>query len=391
MRKALLALTATVGLLATAGIAACTDSGGSGTGSSGGGTQGGSGQGKVGVILPDTTTSQRWKTDDPKYLKAAFDKAGIQVDMENAQGDKTRFVQIADKMIADRVKVLMIVNLDSGTGKQVLDKARAAKIKTIDYDRLTLNGGADFYVSFDNVGVGRLQGQGLVECLNQKRAQDPVVAELNGSPTDNNATLFKQGYDSVLQLKYDDATYTKGPDQPVTDWDNAEGGKIFEQMIEQQPSIRGVLAANDGLAGAVIQVLKKHKLNGKVPVTGQDATVDGLRNILTGVQCLTIYKAIQPEATAAANLAIALYKNEKPTADTIGLPPGQQISKIKDPESGAYVPFVSLTPELITKTNIQRVISDGFADARDVCKGEPYQRLCQENNIGQSSSPAAKK
>jgi D-xylose transport system substrate-binding protein len=386
MRKALLALTTTVGLLATAGMAACTDDGGSGTSSNDGGTQGGSGQGKIGVILPDTTTSQRWKTDDPKYLKAAFEKAGIQVDMENAQGDKTRFVQIADKMIADRVKVLMIVNLDSGSGKQVLDKARAAKIKTIDYDRLTLNGGADYYVSFDNVQVGVLQGQGLVQCLTEKKAKDPVVAELNGSPTDNNATLFKQGYDSILQQKYDDAIYTKGPDQPVTDWDNAEGGKVFQQMLEQQPNIRGVLAANDGLAGAVIQVLKKHKLNGKVPVTGQDATVDGLRNILTGDQCLTVYKAIQPEATAAANLAIALYKGEKPTAENIGLPAGQSIDKIKDPESGAYLPFVSLNPELITKRNVQDVIADGFADARDVCKGQPYQRLCAENKIGKPSA-----
>jgi D-xylose transport system substrate-binding protein len=387
MRKALLALTATVGLLATAGMAACTDDGGSDTGSSGGGTQGGTGQGKIGVILPDTTTSQRWKTDDPKYLKAAFDKAGIQVDMENAQGDKTRFLQIADKMIADRVKVLMIVNLDSGTGKQVLDKARAAKIKTIDYDRLTLNGGANYYVSFDNVQVGVLQGQGLENCLKEKKAKDPVVAELNGSPTDNNATLFKQGYDSVLQAKYDDASYTKGPDQPVTDWDNAEGGKVFQQMLEQQPNIGGVLAANDGLAGAVIQVLKKHKLNGKVPVTGQDATVDGLRAILVGDQCLTIYKAIQPEATAAANLAISLYKGETPTGSSIGLPAGQQIGKIKDPESGAYIPFVSLNPELITKSNIKDVIDDGFADAKEVCKGKTYERLCEENNI---TEPAAK-
>jgi D-xylose transport system substrate-binding protein len=383
MRKALLALT-TVGVLAVAGMTACTDSGDSGTGSSNsGGAKGGGGQGKIGVILPDTTTSQRWKTDDPKYLKAAFGKAGIPVDLENAQGDKTKFAQIADRMIADGVKVLMIVNLDSGSAAQVLAKARQAKIKTIDYDRLTLNGGADYYVSFDNEKVGQLQGQGLVDCLNQKKAVDPVVAELNGSPTDNNATLFKLGYDSVLQPLYDEAKYTKGPDQPVADWDNAEGGKIFQQMLEQQPKIRGVLAANDGLAGAVIGVLKKHRMNGTVPVTGQDATVDGLRAILAGDQCMTIYKAIRPEAEAAANLAIALYKGQKPTPDNIG----QQIGKIKDPESGAYLPFVSLQPEAITKSGIQHVIADGFADAAEVCKGQPYQQLCKDNKIG----PAAAK
>jgi D-xylose transport system substrate-binding protein len=377
MRRALLAMAAT-GLLATAAMTGCTDDGGAtSTGSGSGGKGGRPGAPPIGVILPDTSTSQRWKVDDPKYLKAAFDAAGVQVDMQNAQGDKARFTTIADKMINDGVKVLMIVNLDSPTGRAALAKARAAGIKTIDYDRLTLGGGADFYVSFDNVKVGELQGQGLIGCLSAQRAVNPVVAELNGSPTDNNATLFKQGYDSRLQPLYDDAKYMKGPDQSVPDWINSEGGVIFEQMLRQWPNIRGVLAANDGLANAVIGVLKQHDLNGKVPVTGQDATVDGLRNILTGDQCLTVYKAIRPEAEAAANLAVSLYRGVKPTAQIVG----QRIGRIKDPESGGYVPFVSLTPELITKSNIQRVIADGFADAKNVCRGEPYARLCQENNI----------
>ena len=212
----------------------------------------------MGVILPDTKTSQRWATDDPKFLKQAFDAAGVPVDIRNAEGDKARFVSIADDMITNGVKVLMIVNLDSPSGRAVLAKARSAGIKTIDYDRLTLNGGADYYVSFDNEQVGVLQGQGLVRCLTQKGYVNPVVAELNGSPTDNNATDFKAGYDSILQPKYDAAKYTKGPDQSVPDWVNEEGGVIFAQMLSQQPRIRGVLAANDGLGGAVIKVLKKH-------------------------------------------------------------------------------------------------------------------------------------
>ena len=381
MRKAVLALS-TVGLLAAAGMAGCTDNASGGTGSTGGTQTSGGGIAKIGVILPDTTSSQRWEHDDAKYLKAAFDRAGIQADIENAQGSKSRFLQLGDKMIAEGVKVLITVNLDPGTGAQVLAKAHAAKIKTVDYDRLTLNGGADYYVSFDGVQVGKDQADGLVACLAQEKAKDPVVAELNGSPTDNNATLFKTGYDNVLQQMYDNAEYIKGPDQPVADWDNAEGGKIFAQMLEQQPKIKGVLAANDGLAGAVIQVLKKHNLNGTVPVTGQDATVDGLRSILVGDQCMTVYKAIQPEANAAANLAIALYKGEKPTETNIGYP----IGKIKDPESGAYIPFVSLSPKSITKANIDYVIADGFASASDVCKGQPYTRLCKRYDIGQSGT-----
>src|SRR5689334_19737608 len=232
MRKGMFALAA-AGLLATGSMAACGDDSGSDSGSTGG-----SSVGKVGVILPDTASSQRWGTDDPKFLKAAFDAAGVAVDIQNAQGDKSQFQTIADGMISSGVKVLMIVNLDSGTGKAVLDKAKAAGIATIDYDRLTLNGGANYYVSFDNVAVGKLQGEGLVKCLTDMKATKPLVAELNGSPTDNNATLFAEGYNSVLDPKYADGTFGKGPNQSVPDWDNAQGGTIFEQMLTEKKDIK---------------------------------------------------------------------------------------------------------------------------------------------------------
>nr|WP_296065505.1 substrate-binding domain-containing protein [uncultured Actinoplanes sp.] len=367
MRKGLFALAA-VSLLATGSIAACGDSKDDSGSSS---NSGGSAAGKVGVILPDTKSSQRWGTADPKYLKAAFDAAGVQADIQNAQGDKTQFQTIADGMISSGVKVLIIVNLDSGTGKAVLDKAKAAGIATIDYDRLTLNGGANYYVSFDNVKVGELQGQGLVDCLTANKAVKPVVAELNGSPTDNNATLFKQGYDSVLKPKYDSGEYVKGPDQSVPDWDNAQGGTIFEQMLTKDKNIKGVLAANDGLGNAVISVLKKNKLNGQVPVTGQDATVQGLQNVLAGDQCMTVYKAIKKEADAASELAIALAKNQKPTTAT---------GTVKDPESGKDVPSVLLTPQSITKANVKDVIADGFVTKAEVCTAA-FTKACADAGI----------
>jgi D-xylose transport system substrate-binding protein len=369
MRKKLLALTA-VGLLATAAMTACDDSDQTSDAGSGNGSDGGSGKARVGVILPDTKSSQRWGTDDPKFLKAAFDAAGVPVEIQNAQGDRANFQKIGDQMINSGAKVLIIANLDSDTGKAVIDKARAKKVPVIDYDRLTLNGGADYYVSFDNEQVGRLQGQGLSNCLTEMKADNPVVAELNGSPTDNNATLFKKGYDEILQPKYDDASYTKGPDQSVPDWDNDEGGKIFEQMLSQQPRIKGVLAANDGLGGAVIKVLRKKGLNGQVPVTGQDATVEGLQNLLTGDQCVTIYKAIKPEAEAAANLAVQLFKGQRPTAD----------GQIKDPESGAYVPFVSLDPVSIDVTKVKDVVADGFVTKKQLCTGK-YASLCNKYDV----------
>ncbi|MEU7909409.1 substrate-binding domain-containing protein [Actinoplanes sp. NPDC049118] len=364
MRNGLFALAA-AGLLATGSTAACGDDGGTDTGSNGG-----SSVGKVGVILPDTQSSARWATADTTYLKAAFEAAGVPVDIQNAQGDKTQFQTIADGMISSGVKVLMIVNLDSGTGKAVLDKARAAGIATIDYDRLTLGGNANYYVSFDNVAVGKLQGEGLVKCLTDMKATKPIVAELNGSPTDNNATLFKEGYDSILKPKYASGDYVKGPDQSVPDWDNAQGGTIFEQMLTENKNIKGVLAANDGLGNAVISVLKKQNLNGKVPVTGQDATVQGLQNILVGDQCMTVYKAIKEEANAAAELAIGLAKGEKKET-------GQTVT---DPESKATVPAVLLVPKPIYKDSVKDVVADGFVTKAELCTAD-FAKLCTENGI----------
>jgi D-xylose transport system substrate-binding protein len=374
MRNGLLTLAA-VGLLAMAGTAGCT------TGS-GGGRGGVTVAAKIGVILPDTTSSPRWTTYDPPFLQRVFDAAKVPVSIENAQGDKARFAKLADQMIDSGVKVLMIVSLDPVSGAAVLKKARDAGVKTIDYDRLTLGGGADYHVSFDNVQAGKLMGNGLVDCLRARNATNPVIAELNGPATDNNATMFKVGYDSVLQTRYDGAAYTKGPDQDVPGWNQAEAAAIFEQMLNQQPRIRGVLAASDGLARAVIKVLAKHGLNGKVPVTGQDATIDGLHSILTGDQCMTVYRAVKPEADAAANLAIDLYHGWKPTPQSLGLPEDSNMSEVKDPASGAYVPFVGLAPQLITASNMQMLINDSFVLPAELCGGEPYTRLCRENGIG---------
>ncbi|MEU4782292.1 sugar ABC transporter substrate-binding protein [Micromonospora sp. NPDC023633] len=364
MRKGFLTFAA-VGLLATGGLTACGDDSGS---EAGGSTEK---KPKIGVILPDSKSSARWEGADRKFLEEAFKAAGVDYDIQNAQGDKTAFQTIADQMITKGVTALMIVNLDSGTGKAVLDKAKSQGVATIDYDRLTLGGSATYYVSFDNEVVGKLQGEGLSKCLTDKGAKNPVVAYLNGSPTDNNATLFKNGYDSVLKPKFDSKEYTKGPDQNVPEWDNTQAATIFEQMLTQTGGkIDGVLAANDGLGNAAISVLKKNKLNGKVPVTGQDATPQGLQNILAGDQCMTVYKAIKEEAKAASDLAIAVAKGEKKET-------GQTV---KDPEGGRDVPAVLLTPKLIFKENVKDVIADGFVTKDEVCAGA-YAKLCADAGI----------
>ncbi|WP_250035266.1 sugar ABC transporter substrate-binding protein [Paractinoplanes maris] len=372
MRKKLLAIAA-VSLMATATMTACDDAGDSSDTSSGSGSSGsGNGKARVGVILPDTESSARWGNEDPNYLKAAFDAAKVPVEIVNAKGDRAKFVQYGEQMVNSGVKVLVIANLDSVSGKAVLAKAKAKKIPTIDYDRLTLNGGADYYVSFDNKEVGNLQAYGLIKCLQTKGTPNPVVAQLNGSPSDNNAHLFKEGYDIPLNVKYDAAEFTKGPEQWVQDWDPEAATAVFEQMISQAPKIRGVLAANDGIANAVIQVLRKRKLNGVVPVTGQDATVEGLQNLLTGDQCMTVYKAVNQEASSAANVAVQLFKGQAP--DVRG--------SLKDPESGAYIKFVGLTPKAITLKNINDVVGEGkYVPQAKLCTGK-FLDLCKQHKVG---------
>jgi D-xylose transport system substrate-binding protein len=324
------------------------------------------------VILPDTKSSVRWESFDRPMLQAAFQAAGVQADIQNAEGDKAKMATIADQMLTSGVKVLIIVNLDSESGAAIEKKADAAGVATIDYDRLTLGGTAKAYISFDNVAVGTLQGQGLVKCLTDKGVQNPRIVELNGSPTDNNATLFKKGYDSILQPLYDAGTYTKVDDQSVPDWDNQKGGQIFEQMLTKAGGkIDGVLAANDGLGNAAIAILKKNKLNGKVPVTGQDATVQGLQNILAGDQCMTVYKAIKQEADAASGLAIALAKGEKKDTGTT----------VTDPTTQKAVPAVLLTPKAITFETVKDVIADGFVTKDEVCTAE-FAAKCTEAGIG---------
>jgi D-xylose transport system substrate-binding protein len=352
------------------GVAACggSSSGSSSSGSSSSSSSSSSSADKVAVLLPDTKSSVRWETADRPLLTAAFKSAGVPVSIQNAQGDKSTQQQQAEQAITNGAKVLLLVNLDSGSGAAIEANAKSRGVKVIDYDRLTLKGQADYYVSFDNVAVGKLQGQGLVSCLNKSGVSNPKIAELNGSPTDNNATLFKQGYDSVLKPLYSSGKATKVADQSVPDWDNQKALTIFEQMLQKSSNkIDGVLAANDGLGNAAISAIKARKLK-QIPVTGQDATAEGIQNILAGDQCMTVYKAIKQEADAASKLAIALAKKQAPPA---GLVNG------KSDDTSRQVPSVLLKPQAITKDNIAVVIKDGFLKKSDICAGK-FAQFCTQ-------------
>src|SRR5215207_2222971 len=349
-------LTTAIAAALVFGLAACgSDDGGDSGG--GGGDGGGEAAGKVGVILPDTESSVRWENFDRPYLEAAFEDAGVEFDIQNAEGDAQRQATIAEQMITEGATVLAIVNLDSASGAQIQESAKAEGVQTIDYDRLTLGGSAEYYVSFDNTEVGRLQGQGLAQCLEENGVTQGNIAFLNGSPDDNNATLFSAGAHEVLDEL---SQYTQVAEQAVPGWDNQEAATIFEQMYTQAGgNIQGVLAANDGLANSVIQILGRNNAAGQVPVTGQDATVEGLQNILAGNQCMTVYKPIAQEANALAELAISLIKGED--ADTNG--------ESEDPEGNRKVPSVLLDPVSIFRDNVKDVVDVGFVTAADLCTG----------------------
>jgi D-xylose transport system substrate-binding protein len=357
-----------VATIATAALllSACGDDGGD----SGGG--GDNAAGKVGVILPDAATSPRWEANDRPLLKAAFDAAGIESDIQNANKDKAKFGTICDGMINAGVNVLLIVNLDSESGTACLKKAQTAGIKTIDYDRLTLGGGATYYVSFDNVAVGKLMGEGLDKCLTDAGKTSANIAFINGDPTDNNAALFKQGYAEALKAKIEAGTYKLVGDQ-TGKWDATVAGTTFEQIYTQNGGkVDGVVSANDTMAGGIIARLTANNLNGKVPVTGQDATIEGLQRILSGDQCMTVYKAIKKEADAASQLAIALIKNQD--AASIAS------ATVKDTVLNKDVPSALQTPASITKANVKDVITDGYWKASDICTAE-YAAACTSAGI----------
>ena len=356
---------AAAGVLAMSGVAACgDDDDDGGGGDSGGGDSGGTP--KVGVLLPDSQSSVRWETVDRPFLQKAFEAAGVDADIQNAEGDKSTQQQQAEQMITNGAKVLLLVNLDSGSGAAIAANAKSQDVKVIDYDRLTLDTDAtDYYVSFDNEVVGKLQGEGLVDCVGNK--QGARIAVLNGSPTDNNATLFKNGYDGVINPKFDSGDWVEVDDQSVPDWDNQQALTIFEQILQKADNkVDGVLAANDGLGNAAISALKQRKLP-QIPVTGQDATLEGIQNIVNGDQCMTVYKAIKGEADAAAELAIALAKGEEPTAETTPIDNGTK-----------EVPSVLLEPVSVNKDNISEYLGEpDFPTKEDICAGKVAPK-CEE-------------
>jgi D-xylose transport system substrate-binding protein len=337
----------------------------------------GAGKGMVGVILPDTTSSARYVAFDAPYLKQAFDGAGYtssQYKIDNAQGVEAQQLAIAQADITAGATVLIMDPLNSSVGSQIQAYAASHGVKIVSYDRATFTGTDTYYVSFDNVQVGKLIGQGFMDCVTAWGVKSPQVFTLNGGQnSDPNAVDFAKGYNSIVwgeAVKQETVGKTNSAgmklvgDQVATDWKNDVGGTIFQQAFTANPKINATIEANDGLGNAVIQVLKNKNVKAKtIPTTGQDATLDGMVNVLTDYQCGSVYKAVYLEAQDAVALATVLRAS--------ATPPAGLVNGTTAPPSGVtgnQQPASLLVPIWVNKANMEAtVIKDKFVDVATLC------------------------
>jgi len=317
----------------------------------------------IGVTLQATAASARWESQDHPQLQAALAKyaPNAEVDFVNAEGSAATQLTQAEAFITKGCKVLIVAPVDGVADGQIAQKAQAAGVKLIAYDALILNAPVDAYVSFDNVKVGELMGT----WVQQNTKQGDTIGIISGSPTDNNATMFQQGALNILQPLFDSGDRVQGYKTMTPDWSSANAQTEAEQMLSQlNNNVQAVVVGNDNLATGVIAALKEQGLNGKVGVTGQDATVVGLQQIVTGDQGMTVWKPIAQEADAAAQLAAYMLNGTQP--------PASLLNGTTDNGSGTPIPSVLLTPISVTLDNMEStVIQAGVATKDQICQGLP--------------------
>jgi len=333
--------------------------------------------GKIALLLPETKTT-RYETADKPDFEAKMKElcSACEIIYSNANQDATLQLSQAEAALTNGAQVLVLDPVDSAAAATIADKAKAQNVPVIAYDRLILSSeGVNYYISFDNVEVGKLQAQSLVDDLNKMGIQKPTIAMINGSPTDNNAGLFKQGAHSVFDplVKAGKLTIAKEYDTP--DWSPDQAQTEMQQALTALGNkVDGVYAANDGTASGAIAAMKAAGLNPLPPVTGQDAELAGIQRILAGQQYMTVYKAIKPEAEAAAQLAYDLFTDAKVPADMTA---GKTVNNGK-----IDVPSVLLTPVAVTKDNIKdTVVKDNFWTNQQICTTD-YANACKAAGLG---------
>ncbi len=330
------------------------------------------GTGKIAAILPDTVSSTRYVEFDAPDITKALETAGVpksQFVVQNALGSDTTELTDAETDITNGATVLLMDGLDSGVGAEIEGYARVHGVDVIDYDRISLGGSRTYYVSFNNVVVGTLIGKGFVSCVGAWHVAKPQVVVLHGAATDNNATLFASGYNAVIDPYFASHKWTLVARTADT-WDPPTALSGFEAAYTAHPNINAAVIPNDENAAPIITYLKAHGIKPDTfPTTGQDATLTGLDNVLSGYQCGTVYKPIYLEAGAAVALALYLRAGEKPPAGLVN-------GKVEDTVEHTAVPSILMTPEWVTTKNMNAtIIKDNFVPAKQLCAA-PYTADC---------------
>ena len=342
------------------------------------------------MLLPDSATSDRWEKDDRRFFAEAFDAAGLaegtDYSIVNAEGDAATQISQAEQAIGDGASVIVLTSNDSGSGATIIDLAKDAGVEVVEYDRFNTEGssGGAAYVSFDNVAVGATMASVLEPAIDALGVSPAQVVMQNGGEEDNNAFLFRDGYNETVEARVGAGDWELVADQFTPGWDNAEALSIAEQiLVGAENNVNGWFAANDGIANSVIAAIESAGLDpSTIPVSGQDATTAGIQNILLGKQAMTVYKPIAAEAAVGAQIALALRAGEDVTAQSgdfeiIGID-GE--GKPTESPDGA-VPYVALTPIAVTADNIlDTVIADGFRTVEEICTGDVAETdFCVEN------------
>jgi D-xylose transport system substrate-binding protein len=326
---------------------------------------------KVGVLLPETATSARWDGVDRPALEKDIPQLlpGATVDYANAQGNADTQQTQAQAALTKGDCILVIAPSDSIKAAAIVAAAKAKSVPVISYDRLIYSNDLNYYVSFDGVAVGNLQGTYIAQhyqsYVSANGTKNTVM--INGAQTDNNALLFAKGAHNALDPLFTSGALKNVYEKFTPNWDNPTAQTEMQAALTaNQNKVAIAYVANDGMANNVIAALKAVKLNGKVLVTGQDATVAGIQNILKGDQAMTVYKAIPKEAMATAQLVAALSAGTDTTTLTNGVTTTVPIT------GGAAIPSILETPVAVDKTNIQStVIADGFVTVAAICAGLP--------------------
>lgn len=347
-------------------LTACSNS----TSTSGGGTGAANGKGctKVGVLLPESDTSARWEGKDHPLLKQEITRAlpGVTLDFSNANNSAATQLNQTETALTKGDCILVVAPQDSQKAATIVQKAKAQNVPVIAYDRLIQDNDTAYYVSFDNVSVGKLQGDYVAAHYKnfvQSRGTNNLVM-INGSQTDNNAILFHDGAHQALDPLIKSKALNKVYEQYTPDWNNNTAqSEMDAALTAAKGKVAVAYVANDGMAGTVIAALKSQGLSGKVLVTGQDATVTGIQNILLGTQAMTVYKAITKEAKATAQLVAAISKGTSTSAIVNGT---------TKTTTGGSLKSVLETPVAVDKSNIKTtVLADGFVTKQEICQGVP--------------------